>query len=65
MPGARCSTASWATAAAGHTKFDALELRIVLYVHCTSWDLKGDPLYMELSEEDQFRTSFVGLCIRV
>ena len=65
MPGARCSVACWATAAAGHSKFDALGLRILLYVYRKSWDLKGDPLYMELSEDDQFRNGFVGLCMSV
>lgn len=49
----------------GHSKCDAVELRILLYVYSKTWDLKGDLLFMELSEDDQFRNGFVGLRIRV
>lgn len=45
---------------AGHNKFDALEVRILLYIYCKSWDLRGDPLYLGLS--DQFRDGFAGQC---
>lgn len=40
--------------------FDALELRILLYIYFKSWDLRGDPLYMGLS--DQFRALCRSVC---
>lgn len=52
MPGAHFSVGCWATAAAGHSKCDALEPRILLYAYSKTWDLKGDPLFMELFEDD-------------
>lgn len=61
VPGTHYSVACWAAAAAGSSEFDALELSILLSIHCKSWDLKDDPLYMELSGDNQFRSGFMGL----
>lgn len=38
---------------AGHNKFDALELRILLYLYFKSWDHRGDPLYVGLSNQSR------------
>lgn len=48
---------------AGQSKSDALELRILLYIYCKSWDPRGDPLYVGLS--DQLRDGLVGPCVQV
>lgn len=59
--GGKWGTGAVGSVTAAHSKFDALELRIVLYISCKSWDLRGDPLYMGLSH--QSRDGFVGQCV--
>lgn len=55
--GGKWSLDAMESVTAGHNKFDALELRILLYIYFKPWDLRGDLLYMSLS--DQFR----DLCV--